>query len=129
MSHHRDRRRGARRLRHAREGAFSRHGCGQRRVFVALALAAMALAAMALPAMALGGAALAGAAPSLGDRLALVEQLLMQVGHLVRVRGGCEWAMKGGEGVRVEVRVEKGVMGGEWSYRVRAGLVTGRGRA
>ena len=124
MSHHRDRRRGARRLRHACEGAFSRHGCGQRRVFVALALAAMALAAMAL-----GGAALAGTAPSLGDRLALVEQLLMQVGHLVRVRGGCEWAMKGGEGVRVEVRVEKGAMGGEWSYRVRAGLVTGRGRA
>ena len=124
MSHHRDRRRGARRLRHAREGAFSRHGCGQRRVFVALALAAMALAAMAL-----GGAALAGTAPSLGDRLALVEQLLMQVGHLVGVRGGCEWAMKGGEGVRVEVRVEKGAMGGEWSYRVRAGLVTGRGRA
>ena len=124
MSHHRDRRRGARRLRHAREGAFSRHGCGQRRVFVALALAAMALAAMAL-----GGAALAGTAPSLGDRLALVEQLLMQVGHLVRVRGGCEWAMKGGEGVRVEMRVERGAMGGEWSYRVRAGLVTGRGRA
>ena len=124
MSHHRDRRRGARRLRHAREGAFGRHGCGQRRVFVALALAAMALAAMAL-----GGAALAGTAPSLGDRLALVEQLLMQVGHLVRVRGGCEWAMKGGEGVRVEMRVERGAMGGEWSYRVRAGLVTGRGRA
>ena len=124
MSHHRDRRRGVRRLRHAREGAFSRHGCGQRRVFVALALAAMALAAMAL-----GGAALAGTAPSLGDRLALVEQLLMQVGHLVGVRGGGEWAMKGGEGVRVEVRVERGAMGGEWSYRVRAGLVIGRGRA